>query len=136
MINKSFAAALGAAALLACAPMTASADTALEIALPGTEALRDVTTTYDCGHFTMAARYINSGQVSLVTLEWPDNFVVASQLIAASGARYAAGPYVWWEKGGEATFFDVTKDDGDEGIACTSEAENDASDTSDVTSDE
>lgn len=120
MINKSVTAALSAAAILAFGPVSANANTALEIELPGTQELRDVTATYDCGDFTVAARYLNNDQVSLVTLEWQDNFVVASELIAASGARYAAGPYVWWEKGGDATFFDVTKDDGDEGIACTS----------------
>lgn len=90
----------------------------IEITLPGETEVGDIDATYDCGDFTLEAHYINSGDVSLATLAWQEQFAVASEVISGSGARYAAGPYIWWVKGDTATLYDSFKGPDDPGIAC------------------
>ena len=67
----------------------------------------------------VAADYINAGPVSLVTLTIGSEFVVASNVLSGSGAKYAGGQYVWWTKGENATLIDTIKGDNDPGIACS-----------------
>ncbi|MBK5570579.1 META domain-containing protein [Ensifer sp. SSB1] len=86
--------------------------------VPGAGAVDRQTMRYDCGGKAVEAEYINAGPISLVTFTIDGTFVVASNVIAASGAKYAGGQYIWWTKGDEATLFDATKGDEDQGIAC------------------
>lgn len=68
---------------------------------------------------TLAVVYINAGPVSLAVLTMDDPFVMASNVIAASSARYAGGPHVWWSHGTEA-FFENIQEDGDAApVTCT-----------------
>ncbi|MGV0910863.1 MliC family protein [Martelella sp. FOR1707] len=99
------------------AALPALAEDAVSITLPSGAA--EISASYDCGDFTLDARYINSDQIMLAELQWPDNHVIAANVISGSGARYAAGPYVWWSTGDDATLYDVTKGENDPGIACT-----------------
>ncbi|MBB4121059.1 MliC family protein [Martelella radicis] len=97
---------------------SAYAETALSIKVPGGPDAIDNEAVYDCGDFTLKARYVTSGEISLARLEWPEHLTVAAQVISASGARYAAGPWVWWTKGNGATLYNVMDGENDPGIAC------------------
>nr|WP_272213508.1 MliC family protein [Marinicella sp. W31]MDC2879467.1 MliC family protein [Marinicella sp. W31] len=97
---------------------SARADTAFSITVPGGADARSIDAVYDCGDFTMKARYVSSGEIELARLEWQDHLTIAAEVIAASGARYAAGPYVWWTKGDSATLYNVMNGENDPGIAC------------------
>lgn len=94
-----------------------SADVLINI--PGARTVDRQAQRYDCGGQSVAAEYINAGPVSLVTLAIGSDFVVATNVISGSGAKYAGGQYIWWTKGDEATLFDVTKGEDAPGIACT-----------------
>ncbi len=49
-------------------------------------------------------QYLNKGDNSLAVVPVSDNStLVFSNVISASGAKYAAGQYIWWTKGEEAT---------------------------------
>jgi heat shock protein HslJ len=90
----------------------------LTIEIPDAGAVDRRTVRYACGDRTIEAEYIDAGSVSLATFTVDGTFIVASNVISGSGARYAGGRYIWWTKGGEATLFDTTKGDEDPGIAC------------------
>lgn len=105
------------AAMVVVAAMPArSAQVAVAITIPvaaGTS-VESVAAGYDCGDRSVAATYINAGQVSLAVLDIDGETVVAANVISASGVRYAAGRYVWWTKGEEADLYDLM--DGGEDI--------------------
>ncbi|NRQ15963.1 META domain-containing protein [Ensifer sesbaniae] len=99
--------------------MTAGSQGAdVTIRVPGADAVDRQAVRYDCGGKALEAQYINAGAVSLVTFTIDGTFVVASNVISGSGAQYAGGQYIWWTEGDEATLFDVTKGENDQGIAC------------------
>ena len=51
-------------------------------------------------------QYLNKGDNSLAVVPVSDNStLVFSNVISASGAKYAAGQYIWWTKGEEATLY-------------------------------
>lgn len=96
---------LPALALLA---MTGAAH-ADAIAIPLPEGVTAETTdaVYECGGREIAVTYINAGSISLALLDLEEEQVVASNVVSASGARYAGSHYVWWSTGDEAMFFDI-----------------------------
>lgn len=108
-----------ALALLAM-PMAAEADN-IVIPLPGGAKPETIKATYDCGAFgPVAASYINAPPVALATLAFKGQFLVLSNVLSGSGARYAAGPYIWWSKGRGAELYDLTKGENAPPIAsCT-----------------
>ncbi|URK88916.1 MliC family protein [Rhizobium sp. RCAM05350] len=55
----------------------------------------------------------------MVTLTIGNEFVIASNVLSGSGAKYAGGQYVWWTKGDEANLIDAMKGEDDAGIACS-----------------
>ena len=74
---------------------------------------------YDCdGELKVKADYVNADSVSLALLSFGDQFVIASNVIAGSGARYAGGQFEWWTKGDEGTLKDLTKGTETPGITC------------------
>ncbi|MEO3998079.1 MliC family protein [Mesorhizobium sp. CAU 1732] len=92
----------------------------LTITVPGDAPLEQTDVTYNCDGRDLGVTYINAGTVSLVTFEIGGEAVVASNVIAASGARYAGGQYVWWTKGDEAQLFDATLgEDAKAILSCT-----------------
>lgn len=101
---------------LRLAAHTVSADVLLKI--PGAQSIDRQTVRYDCAGKSITADYINAGPVSLVTLAIGEEFVVASNVISGSGAKYMGGQYVWWTKGDEATLIDTMKSEDDPGVAC------------------
>lgn len=51
-------------------------------------------------------QYLNKGDNSIAVVPVSDNStLVFSNVISASGAKYAAGQYIWWTKGEEATLY-------------------------------
>ncbi len=97
--------------LAACAlavPAAAQAEQ-IVIPLPKGEKAETIRVTYDCGAFgRVAAQYFNAPPVALASLSFKGEFVVAANVIAASGARYAGGKYIWWTKGNSADLYDAT----------------------------
>ncbi len=95
---------------LACAAGPAAAiDTSVQIVLElGGNAERTVTSS-DCeGADPMSVEYVNAAPVFLAFLTVNSEKLIFVNVLAASGARYASGQYVWWTKGGEGSLYDVT----------------------------
>ncbi len=82
----------------------------IAIPMPGDTKVSHVDANYQCGGERVGVSYINAGSVGLARLSLGNTIIVASSVIAGSGAKYAGGPYVWWSKGEEAEFYDVVKD--------------------------
>lgn len=53
---------------------------------------------------TVPVTYINAGESSLAILPLNGQTFVFANVVAASGAKYAADNFVWWTKGKEAFF--------------------------------
>lgn len=103
--------------MLATVAWTAHAED-IRIELPLEAKVETIREEYRCGDREVSAQYINSGPVSLAVLMLGEELVVASNVIAASGAKYAGGQYVWWTKGEEATLYDLRKGEAGPGVAC------------------
>jgi len=98
-------------------PAVSSATVTFEV--PGASGVQRSTVDYRCGAETVRAEYVNAGSVSLALLTIGDEFVVAANVVSASGARYTGGFYEWWSKGmTEATLSDVRKGTD---VDCTAE---------------
>ncbi len=80
--------------------------------------MSSTTASYDCGGRPVEAEYVNAGDVHLALLSIDGQFVVASQVLAASGARYSGGQYVWWRKGDEADLIDFRNGGLDAPVRC------------------
>jgi membrane-bound inhibitor of C-type lysozyme len=67
-----------------------------------------VSTSYVCkGIGPMTVDYINAGEISLALVPVTGDPLVFANVLSASGARYAAGPYVWWTSGRSAALYDL-----------------------------
>lgn len=106
-----------AAALLSAVATAAHAAT-ITIDVPGAEASDVVALTYDCGERQVEAVYHNADGVSLVVLTLGDETVVAANVIAASGARYAGAQYIWWTKGDSADLYDLMQGEDAPPVSC------------------
>lgn len=89
------------------------------LTIPGAAGVDRQIIHYDCGGRPVSADYINAGATSLALLSIGGDFVVASNVVSGSGAKYMGGHYVWWTKGDAATLIDVMKGKDEPGIACT-----------------
>ncbi|WP_367716786.1 MliC family protein [Nitratireductor sp. GISD-1A_MAKvit] len=109
--------ALSLIALLAVGSATSAAT--LEIDLPDAESVETVAVTYACPDGDIDVTYYNVEDNSLAVVVLDGGPVVMSNVLAASGAKYAGGPYVWWTKGDDADLYDLMKGDGAEPVSCT-----------------
>jgi len=96
--------ALGlAAAALALAPvapaLAAGKSATISFEVPGADKATSTKETYTCADQTVDVEYINAGNTSLALLTFKDEFVVAANVLAGSGAKYAGDQYIWWTKG-------------------------------------
>jgi membrane-bound inhibitor of C-type lysozyme len=100
-------------AALGCTTAVAGA-TDLTIHLKGTQPLSRKTVQYQCdakaagiglpaGAFPV--EYINGAGNSLVIVPVHETSLIFANVSSGSGARYAAGQYIWWEAGGAVTFY-------------------------------
>ena len=58
---------------------------------------------------SLAVDYINAAPNYLALLPIDGTTLVFNTVLAASGAKYAAGKYVWWTKGTGADLYDLTQ---------------------------
>ncbi|WP_317992465.1 MliC family protein [Bartonella gliris] len=76
------------------------------------------TVSYQCDMGTskehVEATYHNAGNISLVDFKWKGKRIVGSNVIAASGAKYVSGQYIWWTKRDEATLYNLIDDPKEE----------------------
>src|SRR5690606_28096256 len=67
---------------------------------------------YDCGDGgPLTADYIIAAPNYLAVIELEGKKLVFVTVLSASGARYAAGEYEWWTKGGEGTLTNLAAPD-------------------------
>jgi membrane-bound inhibitor of C-type lysozyme len=92
----------------------AASATDLTIHLNGTQALTRKTVEYQCDAQGVAlglpakpfaVEYINGAGNSLVVVPVHETSLIFANVNSGSGARYAAGPYIWWEAGGAVTLY-------------------------------
>ncbi|MDX3929782.1 MAG: META domain-containing protein [Shinella sp.] len=90
------------------------------IRLPGQPVAVDRRTiTYQCdGDMRVGVEYINARPIALAVMTFGQDVVVASNVIAGSGAKYAGGQYEWWTKGPEAILSDLSKPVAERDVSC------------------
>lgn len=65
---------------------------------------------YDCQDaVSFDVEYVNAAPNFLAFVPVDGATYLMSSVIAGSGARYAAGQYVWWSKGTDAELYDVSQ---------------------------
>jgi membrane-bound inhibitor of C-type lysozyme len=88
--------------------------TDLTMHLNGSEPLTRKTVQYQCDAQGAAmglpatafpVEYINGAGNSLAVVQVHGNSMIFANINSGSGARYAAGQYIWWEAGGAVTFY-------------------------------
>lgn len=90
----------------------------LTIPVPATD-VQQTRVSYSCdSEAPMTVTYINAGQNSLAVVPIDGQLLVFASVISGSGARYAAGPYIWWSHQGEATLSDVRNSEDAKPITC------------------
>lgn len=86
----------------------------LTVHLAGAATISRKTVQYQCdatgtkigvpaGSFSV--EYINGGGNSLVVVPIAGNTLIFSNVMSASGARYTAQTFTWWEAGGSVTLY-------------------------------
>lgn len=92
--------------LTALAVSTAAAELTLQLA--GNDPIVQHTRTYKCDSQAAAiglpagsfkVQYVNGAGNSLAVLPIKGKSLIFSNVVSGSGARYAAGQYIWWEAG-------------------------------------
>ncbi|WP_208435470.1 MliC family protein [Bartonella phoceensis] len=56
------------------------------------------------------AIYLTANNISLVDFKWKGDRVIAANIIANSGVKYAGAQYIWWEKNNGVTLYDLIND--------------------------
>ncbi|WP_273719692.1 MULTISPECIES: MliC family protein [unclassified Bartonella] len=114
-----------ALSLLFCSSINALAGS-LVIEVPDDPAPTTEIATYQCdmrkNKESIEATYYTAGDIALVDFKWKGKRIVGSNVIAASGAKYVSGQYVWWTTKNEALFYDLINDPKEENpIRCIEE---------------
>lgn len=101
------AALVAASALLA--PPSLALDTRMQVVLDLDGDVQRTVSRYECeGAEPFTVEYVNAKPVFLAFVPVNGEKLVFVNVIAASGARYASGQYVWWTRGPDADLYDVT----------------------------
>jgi membrane-bound inhibitor of C-type lysozyme len=112
-----------AAACLAILALAAPAhaQTSFFLGLPITGDAERKMVRYDCeGAEGFDVEYINAAPNFLAFVPVEGQTYLFTSVIAASGARYAAANYVWWNKGIDAELYDISQgEDGPPLLTCT-----------------
>lgn len=102
-----------ALAALGCGTALAGA-TDLTIHLSGSQTVSRKTVQYQCDGKAAAiglpaaafpVEYIDGGGNSLAVVPIHGSSLIFANVMSGSGARYAAGQYIWWEAGGSVTLY-------------------------------
>ena len=110
MISKPLVTAFAALLLTTSASSAVDATLQLELGNEGSSFDRR-SVLYDCSEGEpFDVIYINAAPnfLALVPIEEEPEFVVFASVISASGARYAAGKWIWWTQGVDASLYDTT----------------------------
>jgi membrane-bound inhibitor of C-type lysozyme len=102
---------MGAGVLL-CGGLAGASD--LTIHLNGSQPISRNTVKYECdaqgvkmglpvGVFSV--EYINGAGNSLAVVPVGGNSLIFANVVSGSGARYAAGEFIWWDAAGRGTTF-------------------------------
>lgn len=97
----------GVPAVVLAAPGGATAG-GNQIVIPVPVPVDVATRSYVCGKLAVTVDYINAGGISLAVLHVGEDLVIAANVLAASGARYAGDRYIWWSHGDGTDFYDLT----------------------------
>jgi len=93
---------------------TVAAATELTIHLDGSQLISRQTVQYQCSAQGVAmglpvtsfsVEYIDGAGNSLAIVPIHGMSLIFAIMSSASGARYASGPYTWWEAGGAVNFY-------------------------------
>lgn len=89
----------------------AVADASVTIGLTVTGDMERKTVTYTCtgDAETLAVEYVNAAPNFLALMQVKGETLIFANTVTASGTKYQAGPYTWWNKGTDATLSDVTE---------------------------
>ena len=112
-----------AAALMVLTLPAMAAETGLVLNLGASGDFERRTHVYDCGTDTpLSVTYLNAAPnfLAIVPVEAEAEPLVFASVIAASGARYAAGQWTWWTRGPDAELLDATLgEDADPVLTCS-----------------
>ena len=99
-----------AACLFAAIASPALADVTIGVGLNVSGDSEIKVVKYDCeGHEPLTVQYLNASPNFLALIPIENQTLIFLNTISASGAKYQAGQYVWWNKGSDATLSDVTE---------------------------
>lgn len=87
-----------------------TASSSLMITLNTTGDFERKTVTYGCqGDFdSLVVDYVNAAPNYLAMIPIDGSTLLFNTVLAGSGAKYVSGKYVWWNKGNEASLYDLT----------------------------
>jgi membrane-bound inhibitor of C-type lysozyme len=87
------------------------ADASVTIGLTVTGDMERKTLTYTCtgDAESLTVEYVNAAPNFLALIPVKGETLVFASTLTASGAKYQAGPYIWWNKGTDATLSDATE---------------------------
>lgn len=102
--------AAGVPVVVLAGPAGAAANS---IVIPVPSPVDVATVAYRCGRLAVTVDYINAGGISLAVLHFGDDLVVAANVLAASGAKYAGDRYIWWSHGEGTDLYDLTGPGGE-----------------------
>jgi membrane-bound inhibitor of C-type lysozyme len=114
----------GAAAALLLSPTAASAaQTSLQISLDTAGDFERRVLAYDCAtEEPLVVTYINAAPnfLALVPVAGETEPMVFAAVVSGSGVRYAAGQWIWWNKGIDGSLYDTTLgEDAEPVLTCT-----------------
>jgi membrane-bound inhibitor of C-type lysozyme len=98
--------------LLSCSALAGASD--LTLHLNGSQPITRSTVKFQCdaqgakmglpaGVFSV--EYLNGAGNSLAVVPVGGNSLIFANVVSGSGARYAAGEFIWWDAGGRGTTF-------------------------------
>jgi membrane-bound inhibitor of C-type lysozyme len=103
---------LAIALVFLASPALAAVEATVTLSLGGNAEKKIV--TYDCeSHAPLGVTYINAAPNFIAVVPITDDEtgltddMVFVSVLTASGAKYEAGPFVWWNKGTDATLHDT-----------------------------
>lgn len=105
------------------APVPAAVGSAITITLGATGDFERKTVHYGCtgDQDSIAVDYLNAAPNYLALIPLDGTTLVFNTVLAASGAKYAAGKYVWWTKGNTASLYDLTQGENSKPILTCNE---------------
>lgn len=122
MRARQIAAAFVSALLLSVPAQATQSSLQLTITTPSGEFEQRVT-NYDCAtEAPVQVTYINGAPnfLALVPVADEPQPLIFVAVLSASGARYAAGKWIWWSKGSDATLSDSTlPEDAEPVLTCS-----------------